>query len=131
MKVVRTPQQAGRDYEAELAERLGGHLQPNSGAGPRWKLDLKLGSLLFSAKHTTHESYSLKASDLREAMAGAQGPGGRGETPAMVIRMAGFPDDVVVMRASDLFALLQGDVEPPVVTPGRREAKLAAARRCP
>lgn len=124
-----TPQQQGRDYELELAERLGGRPQPNSGAGPRWKLDLKLGSLLFSAKHTVHESYGLKASDLREALAGAQGPGGRGETPAMAIRMAGFPDDVVVMRGSDLLALLEGDVEAPAIAPSRRAAKLAAARR--
>lgn len=124
-----TPQQAGRDYELELAERLGGRPQPNSGAGPRWKLDLKLGSLLFSAKHTTHASYRLTAGELGEMVAGAQGPGGRGELPAMAIRMDGFPDDVVVMRGSDLRALLEGDVEAPAIAPTKRAAKLAAAGR--
>jgi hypothetical protein len=123
-----TPQQQGRDYEAELADRLGGKAQPASGAGPRWKLDLKLGSLLFSAKHTEHESYRLKAEDLREALAGTQGPGGRGEIPAMAIRMAGFPDDVFVMRGSDLRALLEEEVTASI-SPSKRAAKLAAARR--
>jgi hypothetical protein len=122
-----TPQQQGRDYESELAERVGGVAQPNSGAGPRYKLDLKLGSLLFSAKHTTHESYSLKASDLREALAGAQGPGGRGEIPAMAIRMEGFPDDVFVMRGSDLRAALEGEVDVQMA-PTKRAAKLAAVQ---
>lgn len=122
----RTPQEQGRDYEAELAARCGGVPQPNSGAGPRYKLDLKLGALLFSAKHTTNESYRLTAEDLREALVGAQGPGGHGEVPAMAIRMAGFPDDIFVVRGSDLRALLQGEVEV-VFTPSKRAAKLAAA----
>jgi hypothetical protein len=125
----RTPQEQGRDYEAELAARYGAMQQPNSGAGPKYKLDCKLGSLLFSAKHTTHESYRLTAEDLREALAGAQGPGGRGEVPAMAIKMAGFPDDVFVLRGSDLCALLAGDVEVSFAPPSRREAQLAAARR--
>jgi hypothetical protein len=128
-KGLRSVQEQGRDYERELAQRYGGSEQPNSGAGPRFKLDWKLGSLLFSAKHTKHESFTLKAADLREALAGAQGPGGRGEIPAMAIRMEGFPDDVFVLRGSDLRALLEGDVEAPVqFVTGKRAAKLAAAR---
>jgi hypothetical protein len=129
MKVVKgTPQQQGRDYEAELADRYGGKAQPGSGATPRFKLDWKLGGLLVSAKHTEHESYRLKASDLREALAGTQGPGGRGEIPAMAIRMAGFPDDVFVLRGSDLQAILEGET-PVEFTPSKRAAKLAAARQ--
>jgi hypothetical protein len=125
-----TPQQEGRDYEAELAARLGGKAQPNSGAGPRWKLDLKLGSLLFSVKHTLHESYRLKAEDLREALAGAQGPGGRGEIPAMAIKMQGFPDDIFVLRGSDLTAILEAQVDVgQIEATTKRAAKLAAARR--
>jgi hypothetical protein len=123
-----TPQQQGRDYEAELANRYGGKAQPGSGATPRFKLDLKLGSLLFSAKHTEHESYRLKAEDLREALAGSQGPGGRGEIPAMAIRMQGFPDDVFVMRGSDLRALLEEEVTASI-SPSKRSAKLQAAAR--
>lgn len=126
--IHRTPQEQGRDYERDLAARLGGKAQPASGATPLFKLDLKLGCLLFSAKHTQHESYRLTAENLREALAGAQGPGGRGEIPAMAIRMQGFPDDVIVMRGSDLRSILQGEVD--VELPStRRSAKLAAADR--
>jgi len=121
-----TPQQDGRDYEHELAARYGGKAQPGSGAGDRYKLDCKIGSLLFSAKHTRAESYRLTAAELREALAGSQGPGGRGEIPAMAIRMTGFPDDVFVMRGSDLRAILEGDVEVSIES-SKKSAKLAAA----
>jgi hypothetical protein len=124
--IGRSPQQLGRDYEAELAARVGGKAQPASGAGPKWKLDWRLGSILFSVKHTLAKSYRLSAKELQEALAGAQGPGGRGEIPAMCIRMDGFPDDVVVMRLSDLQSFFEGEVAVDVV-PSKRQAKLAAA----
>jgi hypothetical protein len=126
LRSVKTPQQQGRDYEAELAARYGGKAQPASGATPRWRLDLKLGSLLFSVKHTTHESYRLTAAELREALEGAQGPAGRGEVPAMMIKMEGFSDDVWILRGSDMHALFEGDVEFSIA-PTKRSAKLAAA----
>jgi len=126
--IRRTPQQIGRDYEFELAERYGGTPQPASGAGPRFKLDCKLGSLLVSAKRTTHESYSLKAAEMREALAGAQGPGGRGEVPAMAIRMEGFDDDLFALRGSDLLEILQGEVEVELAAPNRRQLLLGLAR---
>jgi hypothetical protein len=126
--VRRTPQQLGLDYEEDFAKRYGGSAQPRSGAGPKYKLDWKLGSLLASLKHTMHESYRLTAAELREALAGAQGPGGRGETPAMVIKMAGFPDDVLVMRVSDLEAMLQGETEVVTFAPSKRAQRLAAVR---
>ena len=123
--MIKTPQQLGRDYEEDFARRVGGKPQPNSGAGPRYKLDWKMGSLLASLKHTVHRSYRLTADELQEALAGAQGPGGRGEIPAMVIKMDGFPDDVLVMRVSDLQAIFQGEVEVSFET-SKRAARLAA-----
>jgi hypothetical protein len=122
-----TPQQAGRDYELELVQRYGGTPQPASGATARYKLDWKLGKLLVSAKRTKHESFSLKAADLRETLAGAQGPGGRGEHGVMAIDMAGFPDDVFIVPGSVMRALLAGEVEA-TVAPTKRALKLAAAR---
>lgn len=122
-----TPQQEGRDYENSLAARYGGKAQPGSGAGDRFKLDWKLGSLLVSAKKTSNESYRLTAKDLREALAGAQGPGGRGEIPAMAIEMEGFPDDVFVLRGQDLRAIFEGEVELSV-EPSKRRNKIEAAR---
>lgn len=123
-----TPQQAGRDYEADSADRYGGKAQPASGATPRAKLDWKLGQLLVSSKMTTHSSYRLTAADLQEALAGAQGPGGKGEIPAMSIRMNGFPDDIFVLRGTDLRAILEEEVTI-AVEPTKRASKLAAAQR--
>jgi hypothetical protein len=126
--IKRTPQQLGRDYEADFARRYGGNAQPASGAGPRHKLDWRMGTLLASLKHTIHRSYRLTAEELQEALAGAQGPGGRGEIPAMVIKMDGFPDDVIVMRAADLRSMFEGEVEVSFA-PTKRSARLAAARQ--
>jgi hypothetical protein len=64
---------------------------------------------------------------LRKVLAGTQGPGGRGEHGVMAIDMAGFPDDVFVVSGDVMRALLAGEVEAQVA-PGKRAAKLAAAR---
>lgn len=122
-----TPQQKGRDYEAELVERYGGRTQPASGATPLYKLDCKIGELLVSAKRTKHESYRLTAAEMRETLAGSEGPGGRGEKGIMAIDMAGYPDDLFVVPGQVMRAILQGDVEVGVITQTKREAKLAAA----
>jgi hypothetical protein len=126
--IKRTPQQAGRDYDSELAARYGGRAQPQSGAGVRYKLDCKLGELLIEGKRTQHESYRLTAAELRKVLAGTAGPGGRGEHGVMAINMAGFADDVFVVSGSVMRALLAGEVQAQVA-PSRREAQLAAARR--
>lgn len=125
---VSTPQQAGRDYDAELAARYGGRAQPQSGAGPLYKLDCKIGDLLIEGKRTPYESYRLTAAELRKVFAGTQGPGGRGEHGVMAIDMVGFPDDVFVVPGAVMRALLEGKVQAEVA-PGKRSSKLAAARR--
>jgi hypothetical protein len=124
---ARTPQEAGRDYDSEIAARYGGRAQPGSGAGVRYKLDCKLGELLIEGKRTQHESYRLTALELRKVLAGAQGPGGRGEHGVMAIDMAGFPDDVFVVPGAVMRALLAGEVEA-TVAPSKRAARVAAAR---
>ena len=125
---MRTPQQLGRDYEKDFPRRYGGRPQPASGATPRFKLDWRGGGLLASLKHTIHRSYRLTADELQEALAGAQGAGGRGEVGVMVIKMDGFPDDVFVIRGSDLRSMLEGDVDVSF-TPSKRAERLAAASR--
>ena len=125
----RTPQQLGRDYDAELAQRYGGRAQPGSGAGDRYKLDCKAGELLIEGKRTQHESYRLTAAELRKVLAGSTGPGGRGEQGVMAIDMAGFPDDIFVVPGAVMRALLAGEVETPPAAPSKRQLKLAAARR--
>jgi hypothetical protein len=122
----RTPQQEGRDYDSELAARYGGRAQPGSGSGPLFKLDCRIGVLLVEGKRTRHESYRLTAAELRKALAGAQGPGSRGEHGVMAIDMAGFPDDVFVVPGQTMRAILSGEVSVEFA-PTRRAARLAAA----
>jgi hypothetical protein len=125
--IERTPQQLGRDYESEFSKRYGGKPQPASGATPRYKLDWRGGGLLASLKRTIHKSYRLTADELQETLAGAQGPGGRGEIGVMAIRMDGFPDDVFVIRGQDLRSMLEGEVEV-TFAPSKRAIRLAAAK---
>lgn len=127
LRSVITPQQKGRNHEVELASRYGGKLQPGSGSGVRYKLDWKLGELLVEVKTTIHESYRLTATEMRKALAGAQGPGGRGEHMVMAIRMEGFPDDVFIVPGQTMRALLAGEVDAQIA-PSKRASKLAAAR---
>jgi len=126
---LRTPQDDGRAYDHELAERYGGRAQPGSGAGPVFKLDCKIGELLIEGKRTSHESYRLTAHELRKVLAGTVGPGGQGEHGVMAIDMAGYPDDVFVVPGSVMRALLAGEISTPAAEPSRLAAKLAAAER--
>lgn len=123
----KSPQQLGRDYEASFSKTYGGKAQPASGATPRYKLDWRGCGLLASLKHTLHKSYRLTADELQETLAGAQGPGGRGEIGVMAIRMNGFPDDVFVIRGQDLRSMLEGEVEV-TFAPSKRALRLAAAK---
>lgn len=124
----RTPQQAGRDYDKELAARYGGKPQPGSGATPLFKLDCKIGDLLVEGKRTKHESYRLTAEELCKAHAGASGPGGRGERMVMCIDMQGYPDDVFVVPGQLMRDLLSGEIEVEI-KPSKRAARLALASR--
>lgn len=120
------PQQAGVDYEHGFAERNGLDRVPGSGNGDRYKLDVGNVEVLISLKWTGAESFRITAEDMRETLAGAGGPGGRGQLGILVARMEGIGEEVATMRWSDLLAVLSGEVELGL-RPNGRAAKLAAA----
>jgi hypothetical protein len=120
------PQQKGRAFEKEFAARHGLSTVPGSGATPRFKLDVGSVDLLLSLKWTSAESFRITAADVRETLAGAGGPGGRGQVGLLVARISGLGEEIVIGRESDVFSLLRGDTAV-TLRPGARATKLAAA----
>lgn len=121
-----SPQEMGRLFEREFVAEIGGRLVPGSGSTPRAKLDVDQATLLWSLKWTAAESYRLTAADVREAVAGARGPGSRMVLPLLGVRIAGVGESISVARTSDLLAMLRGEVETSF-THARRSERLAAA----
>lgn len=109
-----TPQEKGREYERELAARLGAKEVPGSGATPFRKLDVEGSSFLVSAKHTDHDSFRLTRSDLREARTAVSGAGGVGGDfhPLMVLRVGGVDgSEVVVMELDTFIGMMKGEFQ--------------------
>lgn len=68
------PQRRGRDWEREVAELVGGKLQPGSGNRVEAQLDVSGGLLLIEAKYTDAASFSLSTKvwdAVREASTGS------------------------------------------------------------
>lgn len=121
-----TPQDLGRRYEKDFADRYGAKQTAGSGATPRYKLDVDHVSVLWSLKHTEAESFRLTAKDLLDAFAGAEGPGSRMVLPAMAVNVPAIREEVAVVRVRDLLALLRGEVVVNV-KPTQRDVKRAFA----
>jgi hypothetical protein len=71
-----TPQEAGRRWERELAMIVGGKLQPGSGNAYYARGDLANGgAIIWSAKATIHNSFSVSRAVIDDARTMALGPG--------------------------------------------------------
>lgn len=81
-----TPQQMGRAFEKELAKKVGGRLQPASGALPFAKEDILEENYLIQAKATTKQSYILKLEDLETLRENALKIG---KIPLLVLKIGG------------------------------------------
>lgn len=82
----KTPQQLGRDAEKRLAKKVGGKVQPGSGAFPQYKEDVQNDSYLIQLKRTEKKQYTLKLKDLEAVRINAIKVG---KIPAFVIEMGG------------------------------------------
>lgn len=99
-------QQAGFDFEDEMAKRLG--LLPIPGSGSQWysKLDLKGRMARWSLKHTTKDRFMVTTAFVDEAVAPTQGLSGDGSVPAWLIRLDSNPEyDLVMFRLKDVDGL--------------------------
>lgn len=80
----KSPQTKGRDYEKRLAKKVGGRVQPASGATPLYKEDISTDIFLIQVKTTEKNSYTIKVKDLETLRTNALKVG---KLPLMVLRM--------------------------------------------
>lgn len=80
----KSPQDEGRRYEKKLAKKIGGRVQPASGATPFYKEDISSDIWLVQVKTTTKDSYTLKIKDLETLRTNALKVG---KIPLMVLRL--------------------------------------------
>jgi hypothetical protein len=120
-----TPQEQGRQFEAEFAKRLGATVVPGSGSQWFAKLDVGGKGFLWSLKLTTKKSFRLTTDMLRELTHAVHGPGGKGgrTVPGMAIRIDN--EDWVLLKADDFIGLMREEVK--MVPPTKREEKLERA----
>lgn len=126
--MAKSPQQKGRDYEAEIADRFGGEVVEGSGNQPFAKLDVSGQKILLSCKHTVHESYRLTAEVVDEAIRAIDAPGGLGgdTIPGVAVGIEG-EQDLIVLRLSDFLRIVMDDVK--LATPSKGEARQQRARK--
>lgn len=124
------PHEIGAAFEKRLAEAVGGRIQP--GSGSKWfaRLDVRDRVILWSAKATTKDRFSLHAELMEEACDAVLGPGGVGEgigALAVSLKETGTSADeeLVVMRLNDFLALMR---EPPIYQPTKLEIRDVRAR---
>jgi hypothetical protein len=120
-------QAAGRRFERFWAALFG--VKPVKGSGSLWyaKMDVGDGSILWSCKHTDHESFSISTGLMREAQQAITGPGGvGGETlPGLAVSVGG--EAYVTLRAEDFLRLFK-TAATGYIEPSKGEAKRARAR---
>lgn len=78
----------GKRYEAKVAKKLGARLQPNSGAMPGAKGDMRYQRWLIESKSTTHASFSIELGHLVKITEEANA---KGMNPALLFSFV-FPD---------------------------------------
>jgi hypothetical protein len=83
---AKTPQVAGREFEKKLAKKIGGRVQPGSGAFPGMREDITTLDYLVQAKFTTAKSFKLNFKDLETLRKNAALIG---KVPLFVLEMGG------------------------------------------
>lgn len=101
----KTPQDQGRQYERDFAEKLGGKVVV--GSGNQWfaKLDVGDRTILWSLKHTGKDFLRVTRKILGEAITEATKIGSKGAIPGVAVDIAG--EDFVILRADDFVALFE------------------------
>lgn len=106
--MTQTPQERGYDFEDRWAAVFG--VKPTKGSGSLWyaKLDVSTGEIIFSLKHTDHESFRVTTGMLEEALAAVLGPMGKGlnTIPAMGIEVGEAHHQFVVLPADDFIRIV-------------------------
>lgn len=129
----KTAHEKGYAFEEQWAAIFG--TKPTKGSGALWwlKMDVGTSHVLFSCKHTDHQSFRVTKDLFRELIDAISGPGGIGSEsePALAISVDG--EIFVVQRADDWVRGRTEDgmgfIRPDKGTEKRRRAKLPAMLR--
>lgn len=125
--IDKTPQQNGRLFERYWANLFG--VEPIRGSGNQWtsKMDVIDGAILWSLKHTQHDSFRVTKELMREVERAINGPGGIGGNtiPGIAVSLSGEP--FVTLRAEDFLRLLEGDASK-YLAPSKGEAKRSRSK---
>lgn len=126
-------QKHGNRFERFWAGLFG--VKPTRGSGNQWfaKMDVGDGAILWSCKHTDHESFSLSKKLMREAEGAINGPGGVGGSTLPGIATSLEGEVFVTLRAEDFLRLMSHPnaryIEPSKGEQKRNRAKLPAILR--
>lgn len=120
-----SPQKSGRRFESFWAKIFG--VKPTPGSGNTWraKLDVGDGSITWSLKWTTRESFTISKALLKEAEVGIY-QNGDNTIPGIAVAIEGGDEVVVVLRQSDFERLLAMNPQG-YIKPTRGEQKRARA----
>lgn len=120
-----TPQKAGSRFEKFWASLFG--VKPKRGSGNQWfsKLDVGDGSITWSCKWTTHESFSVSKKLMREAEEGIY-KNGDDSIPGIATAIDNGTEVFVTLRASDFLRIVSSDAAT-FVTPSKADQKRAIA----
>lgn len=124
-----TAQDRGRAWEREVAELIGGRLQPGSGNRVEAQLDVSSGLLLIECKATDAASFSLSTKvwdAVREASTGASSASHIQSILAVRLGASGHRLGVV-----DLATLVDWIREPPGLLPATHSSELRRLARTP
>lgn len=121
-----SPQKSGTRFERYWSSLFG--VQPVKGSGNTWtcKLDVKDGSITWSCKWTSHESFRISKELMQEAIDGVH-QNGDDSIPGIAMAIDGGSEVIVAMRADDLLRLLSSDAAG-YITPSKANQKRALAR---
>lgn len=124
-----TPQERGRAWEREVAELVGGKLQPGSGNRVEAQLDVSGGLLLIEAKYTDAASFSLSTkvwNAVREASTGSSSATYAQTMLAVRLGASGHRLGIV-----DLDQLVSWIRQPPALLPATQASELRRLARTP
>lgn len=102
--------QRGRDFEREVADKLGGSLQPGSGNKFYAKSDVSANGLLVSCKSEVNLSWSKIIRNLYEAIEMSYQTG---NIPILALDGVDDEESIVVMRLSDFVKTFQDEIKIP------------------
>jgi hypothetical protein len=116
-----SPQKSGRRFERFWAKIFG--VEPQAGSGNQWfaKLDVADGSITWSLRWTTHESYRISKELLREADKAVY-ENGDNSISGIAISIDDGAEVVVVLRAADFQRILAAE-NPGYIKPSKAEQK--------